>query len=169
MTVFRYSPAQNKDLSFLDEVSEGDRVIMDDISVLSDDAKKCFEIWKDLFERGADIEFIQMHYLDTELFRTVSAAELLFPVVRKQIAAVMNDRHIRSEKIKKGMAVARKNGRKPGRQKGRTYRSEKKNYCMKVIRRKSKDFDGRTNDAQLMEELGISRGTYYKYKKELGG
>ena len=169
MTVFRYSPVQYKDLSFLDQVSEGDIVIMDDISVLSDDAQKCFEIWKDLFERGADIEFIQMQFLDTALFRTGCAAELLFPVVRKQIAAVMNDRHIRSEKIKTGMAMARKNGRKPGRQKGRTYTSEKKNHCMEVIRKKSKDFEGSLCDAQLMEELGISRGTYYKYKKELDG
>lgn len=169
MTVYRYSPGKNKDLSFLDQAGSGDLVIMDDISVLSDDAEECFAIWKGLFERGADIEFIQMHYLDTELFRTGSAAELLFPVVRKQIAAVMNEREMRSRQIKTGMALARKKGRKPGRQKGSTYTSDKKNHCMEVIRKKSKDFGGNTNDAQLMEELGISRGTYYKYKKKLAG
>ena len=37
----------------------------------------------------------------------------------------------------------------------------------KKIIKYSKDFDGEEKDKDLMKMLGISRNTYYKYKKEL--
>lgn len=35
------------------------------------------------------------------------------------------------------------------------------------IRRRSKDFDGTETDAQILQNIGLARNTYYKYKKEL--
>lgn len=37
------------------------------------------------------------------------------------------------------------------------------------IRELSKDFEGDMDDDKIIEELGIARNTYYKYKKELKG
>ena len=35
------------------------------------------------------------------------------------------------------------------------------------IQKMAKDFDGSMKDKEVIEILGISRNTYYKYKKEL--
>ncbi len=44
---------------------------------------------------------------------------------------------------------------------------KKKVPAMKDIRKYSRDFDGNLNDIDTMKLAGLSRNTYYKYKKEL--
>lgn len=36
-----------------------------------------------------------------------------------------------------------------------------------LIRKYSKDFNGKLNDIECMKVIGVSRVTYYKYKKQL--
>ena len=38
---------------------------------------------------------------------------------------------------------------------------------MDDIRQYSQDFDGKLNDIDTMKLVGLSRNTYYKYKREL--
>ena len=39
--------------------------------------------------------------------------------------------------------------------------------CKEIILKNSKDFNGNNSDDEVMKICGISRGSYYKYKREL--
>ena len=47
------------------------------------------------------------------------------------------------------------------------YFSYSKNICISIIRKHSKDFGGNLEDSDVMKLAGISRNSYYKYKREL--
>lgn len=74
-----------------------------------------------------------------------------------------------------GSVVIGKNGRpvikKPGKisvsKTGKKINVKKANPMKEQIKRRSKDFDGTETDAQILENIGLARNTYYKYKKEL--
>ena len=54
-------------------------------------------------------------------------------------------------------------------QSGRKLHIKKKAGFQEAIKKYSKDFDGSLNDIDVMKLTGLSRNTYYKYKKELKG
>lgn len=54
-----------------------------------------------------------------------------------------------------------------GQKKGATFETKKAKTMKERIQKMAKDFDGSMKDKQAIEILGISRNTYYKYKKEL--
>ena len=48
-----------------------------------------------------------------------------------------------------------------------TYKTKKEISCKEIILKNSKDFNGNNNDDEVIKICGISRGSYYKYKREL--
>ena len=54
-----------------------------------------------------------------------------------------------------------------GQKKGATFETKKAKIMKERIQKMAKDFDGSMKDKEVIEILGISRNTYYKYKKEL--
>ena len=71
------------------------------------------------------------------------------------------------QRTKEGIETARLNGKQIGRPRGAQITVKKKNQALKVIRKYSRAFNGSLSDAETMKLVGISRGTFYKYKKEL--
>lgn len=81
------------------------------------------------------------------------------------------------ERTKEGIETARRNGKELGRPSGYLIEFKKdgtetkphqKGKAIKAeIQKKAKDFGGAYTDLDLIKVLQISRGTYYKYKKQL--
>ena len=65
------------------------------------------------------------------------------------------------------METARLNGKQIGQVKGAKLKVKKKEPCKEQIIKYSKYFNGSNSDLECMKLIGISRNTYYKYKKEL--
>lgn len=63
--------------------------------------------------------------------------------------------------------TARLNGKQIGQPKGAKYTVKKKQAAMELIRKYSSDFGGTLKDIDVIKIVGIDRGTYYKYKKEM--
>ena len=59
------------------------------------------------------------------------------------------------------------NGQKLGHEKGTKLVTKKSVWAKEQIRKYSKDFGGSLNDAECIRMIGIARGTFYKYKREL--
>ena len=76
----------------------------------------------------------------------------------------VNDLHKRTAE---GIETARSNGKQIGQKKGVKLKIKKKQPCKNIILKHSKDFRGTLNDNECMKLTGLSRNTYYKYKKEL--
>ena len=50
---------------------------------------------------------------------------------------------------------------------GRKLHVKKADQAKDLIRKYSRDFDGSLSDAECIRLIGISRNTYYKYKKAM--
>ena len=71
------------------------------------------------------------------------------------------------QRTREGIETARLNGKQIGQQAGRKLNIKKKTPAMEKIRQYSRDFDGDLSDIDTMKLVGLSRNTYYKYKREL--
>ena len=76
----------------------------------------------------------------------------------------VTDLHTR---ISQGMRESKKNGKKIGLEKGTTLVTEKSVKCKEIIKKHALDFGGMLSDSEVMTLCGVSRNSYYKYKKEL--
>lgn len=71
------------------------------------------------------------------------------------------------QRTKEGMETARLNGRRIGQPKGAKLVTKKSVEAKEQIMKYSKDFQGTLDDVECMKLVGVARGTYYKYKREL--
>lgn len=72
-----------------------------------------------------------------------------------------------SKLTKIGLEKAKLAGKHLGGVEGRKLNVKKEAPAKEVIRKYSKDFDGTLNNVETMKLAGVSRATYYKYKREL--
>ena len=86
--------------------------------------------------------------------------KLAFQQSQKEV----DDLHIR---VSQGIETARLNGKQIGGVAGSKYKVKKSQEAKEQIKKYSRDFDGSLADAEVITLTGISRKTYYKYKKEL--
>lgn len=59
------------------------------------------------------------------------------------------------------------NGKQIGQPAGTKLVTKKSIEAKKLIRRYSKEFEGTLGDEECIKLIGIARGSYYKYKREL--
>ena len=71
------------------------------------------------------------------------------------------------QRTKEGIETARINGKQIGQTSGRKLTTKKSVRAKEMIRKYSKDFGGSLNDVECIKMIGISRGSYYKYKREI--
>ena len=71
------------------------------------------------------------------------------------------------QRTREGILTAKLNGKRVGQVKGAKLTTKKSIDAKNVILKHSKDFDGSLNDTECIKLAGISRNSFYKYKKEL--
>ena len=71
------------------------------------------------------------------------------------------------QRTKEGLVTAKLAGKQVGRQAGSKIQTKKSLAARNIIQRHSKDFHGTLNDTDVIVLTGLSRNTYYKYKREL--
>lgn len=72
-----------------------------------------------------------------------------------------------SANTRKGIEKTRLNGKQIGLEKGTKLTTKKSIRAKEQIRKYSKDFNGSLKDIDVIKLIGISRNSFYKYKKEL--
>ena len=71
------------------------------------------------------------------------------------------------QRTKEGLKTAVRHGKKPGLAKGSKLITKKSVQAKEYIKKHSKSFGGELNNEQCWKLAGISKDTFYKYKKEL--
>ena len=71
------------------------------------------------------------------------------------------------QRTREGIETARLNGKQIGQVKGAKLITKKSIEAKAQIQKYSKDFNGTLKDIEVIKLIGISRNSYYKYKKEL--
>ena len=171
-------------------VKPGDTIVFDSVSRMSRNAEDGFATYQDLYSRGVSLVFLKESYINTEVYRkalednlamTGTAVDLILEGVNKYLLALAKEQirlaFEQSEKevadlhqrTREGIETARLAGKQIGREQGAKITTKKSLASIEVILKYSKDFNGALDDTEVMKLTGLSRNTYYKYKKDLRG
>ena len=94
----------------------------------------------------------------------MALAEEQIRIAFEQAEKEVNDLH---QRTKEGIITARLNGKQIGQKTGIKLNIKKEAPAKEKILKYSKDFNGNLSDQECIRLVGVSRNTYYKYKKEL--
>lgn len=180
--------ARKEFAKLLSKVKEGDTIVFDSVSRMSRDAEEGFSLYQELFNKGIELVFLKEPHINTETYKgTLSndiamtgddvdiilkaIKEYLMKLAEKQIriAFEQSEKEVKDlqQRTKEGMETARLQGKQIGIEKGTKLVTKKSIKAKEEILKYSKDFNGTLSDIDVMKITGISRNSYYKYKKEL--
>lgn len=169
-------------------VKEGDSIVFDSVSRMSRNAEEGFADYEKLYQRGVDLIFLKEPLINTATFKRALASSVpltgtnvdyildgvnrfLMELAREQIRLAfeqaekeVSDLH---QRTREGIETARLNGKQIGHPAGVKITTKKSIQAKEQIRKYSQEYDGTLNDTDVIRLLGISRNTFYKYKREM--
>ena len=172
------------------KVKAEDVIVFDSVSRMSRNADEGVEMYFELYEKGIQLIFLKEHYIDTavyaanmkdkielqgtdedEIFKGLNnyfrkLAERQIRIAFEQAEKEVQDLH---QRTKEGIETARLNGKQIGQRLGNKLKVKKETPTKEKILKYSKDFNGSLADPECIQIVGVSRNTFYKYKKELRG
>lgn len=171
------------------QVKEEDIIVFDSVSRMSRNAEEGFELYKELLNRGVELEFLKEPHINTRTYKVALGNKI------KETGNVIADKYIRTtnevieliaeqqikiafdqaekevsdlkQRTKEGIETARLHGKQIGGVTGRKLTTKKSIEAKEKIMRLSRDFNGGLADIDVINRIKISRNSYYKYKKEL--
>lgn len=169
-------------------VKPGDLIVFDSVSRFSRNAEEGFELYQDLYYKRIDLVFLKEPQINTETFKraldrvipmTGTNVDYILDGINKFLLELAKDQ-IRlafeqaekevedlRQRTKEGIETARLNGKQIGACPGEKHITKKSIRVKAIIEKHSSDFNGSLSDVEIMQMTGISKNTYYKYKKEL--
>ena len=169
-------------------IKTGDTVVFDSVSRMSRNAEIGFHIYEELYDKGVELVFLKEPHINTETYKKAlsnnirmtgtktdiilkAINEYLMELAKEQIVLAfeqsekeVSDLH---QRTREGMETARLKGKQIGRRRGAKIITKKSISAKEGILKYSKDFEGSLTDLDCIKLLGLSRNTYYKYKREL--
>ena len=174
----------------------GDTVIFDSASRMSRNSEEAMALYEDLYSRNITLVFLKEPHINTDVYRaalknqieinlntgneatdnfiqgiidalnqyTIELAKEQIKIVFGQAQKEVEDLHQRTAE---GILTAKLNGKQIGQLKGAKLTTRKSLAAKEIIQKYSKDFSGSLEDADVIKLAGISRNSFYKYKKEL--
>lgn len=169
-------------------VKAGDTIIFDSVSRMSGNAEEGFAAYEELFNRGVNLVFLKEPHINTDTYKKALENNVqltgsnvdyileginryLMELAKEQIrlAFEQSEKEVEDlhQRTREGIETARLNGKQIGRKKDAKITTKKSIVAKEVIRKHSRDFNGTLDDADVMQLAGLSRNTYYKYKREM--
>ncbi len=179
---------RNKFNDLLNKVKSGDTIVFDSVSRMSRNAEEGFKLYEELYNKEIELIFIKEPHINTTTYKqamtnnvpmTNTTVDFILEGINKYLLALAKEQiklaFIQSEKevrdlqqrTKEGIETARLNGKQIGLEKGTKLTTKKSIQAKEQIKKYSKDFNGSLKDIEVMKLIGISRNSFYKYKKEL--
>lgn len=169
-------------------VKAGDTIIFDSVSRMSGNAEDGFAAYEDLFNKGVNLVFLKEPHINTDTYKKAlennvqltgsnvdyileGVNRYLMELAKEQIrlAFEQSEKEVEDlhQRTREGIETARLNGKQIGRKKDTKITTKKSLAAKEIIMKHSKDFNGTLDDVDVMQLAGLSRNTYYKYKREL--
>ena len=173
-----------------------DTMIFDSVSRMSRNADEGCELYEKLFNDNVNLIFLKEPHINTEVYKkalenqiqirletedkatnelintiiealnkyTIELAKKQIRIAFEQAEKEVQDLHQRTSE---GLLTAKLAGKQIGQPKGAKLTTKKSKEAKSVILKHSKIFDGTLSDEEVRKLAGISRNSFYKYKKEL--
>lgn len=172
----------------LKQLQKGDTIVFDSVSRMSRDADEGFSLYERLFAEGVNLVFIKEPHINTATYQKALAggvamtgtnADYILEGVNRYLLALAKEQiQLAFEQAQKevddlrqrtreGLQTAKLNGKQVGQVKGSNYHIKKADAAKAIILKHSADFNGTLNDTDVLKLAGVSRNTYYQYKREL--
>ena len=172
----------------LKAVKAGDTIVFDSVSRMSRNAAEGFDLYEDLYNKEVNLVFLKEPHINTETYRkamknqvslTGDAVDYILEGINRYLMALAQEQikiaFDQAEKevmdlrqrTKEGMETARINGKQIGQKEGRKLETKKSIRAKQDIRMLNRSFNGTLDDKETIRLIGISRNTFYKYKKEI--
>ena len=169
-------------------VRSGDVIVFDSVSRFSRNAEEGFYLYQELYYKDIDLVFLKEPQINTETFKNALTRAIpmtgtnvdyildginkfLLELAKDQIRLAFEQAEKEVEDLRQrtreGIETARLNGKQIGTCPGTKYVTKKSVRIKEVIEKHSSDFDGTLSDVEIMQMTGVSKNTYYRYKKEL--
>ncbi len=177
-------------------LKSGDTVIFDSASRMSRNADEAIKLYEELFSKDINLVFLKEPHINTDTYKralenqieinlntgnaatdnfiqgiiealnkyTIELAKEQIKLVFEQSQKEVDDLHIRTAE---GLVTAKLNGKQIGQPKGAKLTTKKSLIAKEIIKKHSIDFDGSLEDSDVIKLAGISRNSYYKYKREI--
>lgn len=172
----------------LSKIAEGDTIVFDSVSRMSRNADDGISLYMKLYDNGVNIVFLKEPHINTDTYKSAlsngiqlvgddvdcilaGVNEYLKRLATKQIrlAFEQSEKEVADlhQRTREGIETARLNGKQIGNPKGVKLTTKKSIEAKKIIQEHSIDFGGTLKDVDVIKLTGLSRNTYYKYKREL--
>lgn len=170
------------------KVQSGDTIVFDSVSRMSRNSEEGFLLYDQLFHMDVSLIFLKEPHINTDTYKKAmknqvsltgkkvdlilkGVNEYLMELAREQIRLAFEqaEKEVMDlrQRTKEGVETARINGKQIGHLKGTTYETKKAKIAKEIIQKHNKSFGGSLNDAETIKQAGISRKSFYKYKREL--
>jgi DNA invertase Pin-like site-specific DNA recombinase len=172
----------------LARVVKGDTIVFDSVSRMSRDAVDGYAAYEDLYSRGVTLVFLKEPHINTDTYRaamsvslpkTDTKVDILLEAVEQfmlalakeqiQLAFDQSEKEVKDlhQRTSEGIKTAKLNGKQIGQPKGAKLTTKKSIAAKQIIKQHAKEFGGSLSDPEVIKLAGISRNSYYKYKREL--
>ena len=169
-------------------VKSGDTIVFDSVSRMSRNAEEGIYVYMKLYDKGVNLVFLKEPLINTDTYKntlqqqiqmTGDTVDLILEGINKylmalakkqiQLAFEQSEKEVTDlrQRTKEGIETARLNGKQIGQVEGKKLVVKKAAPAKEIIKTHSKTFGGSLTDPEVIKLAGISRKTYYKYKKEL--
>ena len=177
-------------------IKSGDTLVFDSASRMSRNAEEAIQLYEELFNKDIKLVFLKEPHINTDTYKralenqieinlntgnkatdnfiqgiiealnkyTIDLAKEQIKLVFAQAQKEVDDLHQRTAE---GLVTAKLNGKQVGQPKGAKLTTKKSVAAKETIMKYSEDFNGSLKDADVMKLAGISRNSYYKYKREI--
>lgn len=169
-------------------IKKDDTIIFDSVSRMSRNAEEGFQLYEKLFYKEINLVFLKEPHINTATYKKAIQPQLqltggavdsilkgineyLILLAKEQIrlAFEQSEKEVMDlrQRTKEGIAIARLNGKQIGQAKGSKLITKKSIGAKEQIKKYNKAFDGNLTNEDTWKLIGISKMTFYKYKKEL--
>lgn len=170
------------------KVKANDTIVFDSVSRMSRNAEEGFELYEELYNKGIELIFLKEPHINTGTYKKALESNItmtgtnvdfileginkyLMSLAKEQIKLAFEqaEKEVMDlrQRTKEGIETARLNGKQIGQEQGRKLTTKKSIEAKNTILKHSKDFNGTLADEDCMKLAGVSRNSFYKYKREI--
>ena len=173
----------------LRRVVPGDTIVFDEVSRMSRNSEEGFALYKELFYKNINLVFLKEPHINTTTYRDSlnNGLELtgndiadIYIDATNRVLMILAEKQIRyafeqaqkevdylHTRTKEGMMRAKEAGHIAGRRTGSRVETQKAVRAKETIRKHNKSFGGSLSNEETWRLAGISKISFYKYKKEI--
>lgn len=155
---------------------------------MSRNAEEGFFLYEELYKKDVSLVFLKEPHINTDTYKramfnqvqlTGDKVDVILKGVNRYLLLIAKEQIYLAfsqaekeltdlrQRTREGIETARLNGKQIGQKTGSTYETTKARIAKDIILKHNVSFGGSLTNEETIKQAGISKKTFYKYKREL--